>query len=116
MFRRVTPSSRLSRRNDVRDANPKWEALENRRLMSLAGNQLFPADNPWNQQITTAPVAANSSTLVASVGTSRGLHADFGSGTWQGADIGIPYNVVTGSQPKLEVVIDAYADESDRLP
>ena len=35
------------------------ERLEERTVPALLGQQLFPADNPWNQQITTAPVAAN---------------------------------------------------------
>ena len=29
---------------------------------------------------------------------------------------GIPYNIVPGSQPKVPVTIDAYADESDLVP
>jgi hypothetical protein len=80
------------------------------------GNTLFPADNPWNEKITNAPVAANSAALVASIGLTSGLHADFGAGLYQGALIGIPFNVVSGTQPKVNVVIDAYASESDLLP
>ncbi len=91
------------------------EPLEGRVLLSLAGNQLFPADNPWNQKITNAPVAANSDVLVASIGATARLHPDFGT-VWDGANIGIPYNVVSGTQPKVTVVIDAYPDESDLLP
>ena len=44
------------------------EALEARALLTLSGNQLFPADNPWNESVAAAPVAANSATLVASIG------------------------------------------------
>ena len=36
------------------------EALEDRTMPTLLGQHLFPADNPWNQKITSAPVAANS--------------------------------------------------------
>jgi hypothetical protein len=43
------------------------------------------------------------------------VHADFGSGEWDGAPIGIPYVVVPGSQPKVSVSFD-YADESDPGP
>src|SRR6516225_5356349 len=91
------------------------EELEWRIAPSLAGSQLFPADNPWNQRITNAPVAANSATLVASIGQFSPFHPDFGT-TYAGALNGIPINIVTGSQPKIPVTIDAYADESDLLP
>src|SRR6516225_8942725 len=92
------------------------EELEWRIAPSLAGNQLFPADNPWNQRITSAPVAANSSTLVNSIGAGSHVHADFGSSLYAGSYIGIPINVVSGTQPKINVVIDAYASESDLQP
>ena len=91
------------------------EGLELRRLLSLNGNQLFPSDNPWNHPITDAPVAANSATLVASIGASKPLHPDFGTINNGGLN-GIPYNTVTGSQPKVNVTIDAYPSESDLDP
>ncbi len=91
------------------------EALEERLVPTLNGDTLFPADNPWNQKITSAPVAANSATLVASIGATAHLHPDFGT-TWAGALNGIPYNVVSGTQPKVNVVIDAYPTESDLVP
>jgi len=43
------------------------------------------------------------------------LHPDFGSGTWDGEPIGIPYNIVGGSQPKVNITFD-YAEESDSGP
>src|SRR2546423_1672738 len=81
------------------------ELLEERQVPTLLGNNVFPADNPWNQKIANAPVAANSATLINAVGAATTLHADFGSGIYDGANIGIPYNVVTGTQPKLSVVV-----------
>ena len=99
----------------VRRTPPRLEELEPRVTPSLMGNQLFPSDNPWNQKITNAPVAANSAALVSAIGLNAPLHADFGT-TYAGALNGIPYNVVSGSQPKVNVVIDAYPDESDLLP
>lgn len=92
------------------------EQLEDRLVPTVVGNQVFPLDNPWNQKITNAPVAANSATLISSIGSTRGLHPDFGAALWEGAKIGIPYNVVSGSQPKITVVIDGWPDESDLLP
>lgn len=93
------------------------EELEGRDLPStLLGNQIFPLDNPWNQKINNAPVSAMSATWLASLGTNNMLHPDFGSGLYAGVSMGIPYNVVSGSQPKLRVVVDAYPDESDLQP
>ena len=33
--------------------------LEDRIVPTLLGDQVFPADNPWNQRIDHAPVANN---------------------------------------------------------
>jgi hypothetical protein len=41
---------------------------------------------------------------------------DFGSGTWDGGPIGIPYNVVDGSQVTKYTFKFTYADESDPGP
>jgi hypothetical protein len=81
----------------------------------LAGCPVFPASNPWNQRVDKLPVAPDSAAIVASIGRDAPLHADFGSGRWQGAPIGIPYDVVSRSTPRSRVVFD-YADESDRGP
>jgi hypothetical protein len=81
----------------------------------LAGCPVFPASNPWNQRVDKRPVAADSAAIVASIGRDAPLHADFGSGLWQGAPIGIPYDVVVRATPRSRVVFD-YADESDRGP
>jgi len=78
----------------------------------LAGCAVFPADNVWNAPVDTLPADANSAAYVATVGASVTLHADFGSGLYQGAPIGIPYVVVPGGQPKLPVTF-SYRDESD---
>src|SRR5438045_9386824 len=105
----MPPSGRLRR-------SPTVEALEARDLPTLLGSPVFPADNPWNQRVDAAPVASNSSTLVASIGVNADLHPDFGSGTSEGAFIGIPYIVVDHSQPAVDVIIGDYADESDLIP
>ena len=76
---------------------------------------LFPADNWWNQDISQAPVAAESPALISFInnGGNRRLHPDFGgfSGSGQGI-YGIPYVVVGGDQPKRQVQF-YYPDESD---
>ena len=43
------------------------------------------------------------------------MHADFGSGLYEGGPIGIPYVTVARSQPRVPVSFD-YADESNRGP
>jgi hypothetical protein len=80
---------------------------------SLNGRRLFPGDNPWNQDISTVPVDANSATLIAHCGGGN-LHPDFGT-VWNDAPNGIPYVVVTGTQPRVAVTFD-YDDESDAGP
>ena len=80
---------------------------------SLDGRRPFPADNPWNLDVSNAPLDPRSSTLIASCGA-RNLHPDFGT-TYNGAPNGIPYVVVHGSQAKVPVTFD-YDDESDHGP
>ena len=83
---------------------------------SLNGAIPFPANNAWNTDISGAPVDANSDALIASIGLTRGLHPDFGSGLYEGAPIGIPYVVVSSTQPKVAVTFTDYGDESDPGP
>ncbi|MES2583108.1 MAG: hypothetical protein V4627_10360 [Pseudomonadota bacterium] len=83
---------------------------------SLNGAIPFPANNAWNTDISGAAVDANSDALIASIGLTRGLHPDFGSGLYEGAPIGIPYVVVSSTQPKVAVTFTDYGDESDPGP
>ena len=75
---------------------------------------LFPADNVWNVAIDTLPIDANSAAYIATIGATRSAHPDFGT-VYNGAPNGIPYIVVAGSQPRVQVSFD-YADESDPGP
>jgi hypothetical protein len=83
--------------------------------------ELFPADNAWNQDISGVTADPNSASYLANYATT-GLHADFGSGLWDNAPIGIPFVVVCGSQKKSPIVFRAnsydgdYGDESDPGP
>ncbi|HYO44629.1 MAG TPA: hypothetical protein VES19_15630 [Candidatus Limnocylindrales bacterium] len=72
---------------------------------------VLPADNVWNVRVDARPVAANSATLIGSIGTGRTFHMDFGSY----AGYGIPYQVVDASTPRRAVTFD-YEDESDSGP
>jgi len=83
---------------------------------SLNGALPFLSGNAWNSDISTAPVDANSDALIASIGLTRGLHPDFGSGLYDGSPIGIPYVVVGGAQAKVAITFGDYADESDPGP
>jgi len=82
---------------------------------------IFPADNAWNQDVSALAVVTNSSQILSSYSTA-GVKADFGSGLWDDAPIGIPFVVVCGSQQKVPVVFRSngydgnYGDESDPGP
>ncbi len=109
---------RPARRAAGRALRLQLEILEDRTVPTLLGNTLFPADNPWNQPITNAPVAANSNAVLSSIISQYGdgqLHPDFGQDYFAAQPLyGIPYNVVHGNTtPKIHVVIDSYASESD---
>jgi hypothetical protein len=48
-------------------------------------------------------VHPNSDAIVRSIGLDEHVHADFGSGLWDGGPIGIPYTTVRRGQPKVPV-------------
>jgi hypothetical protein len=77
--------------------------------------QIFPADNPWNKDISSEPVDPYSNQIISNFSGSP-VKADFGSGTWQGAPIGIPYVIVCGDQQRINVNFTDYGDESDVGP
>jgi hypothetical protein len=81
----------------------------------IAGCPVFPKSNPWNQRVDHLPVAGNSDAIIRSIGAGDTMHADFGSGLWDGGPIGIPFVTVGKGQPRVHVGFD-YADESDRGP
>jgi hypothetical protein len=75
---------------------------------------VFPKNNAWNQRVDTLPVAADSAQLISSIGLDAPVHADFGSGTWDGGPIGIPFDVVSKKTHRSHVSFE-YADESNRV-
>jgi hypothetical protein len=81
----------------------------------VGGCPVFPKDNAWNQRVDELPVASNSDAIVRSIGVDATMHADFGSGIWDGGPIGIPFVTVGGGQPRVHVGFD-YASESDTGP
>jgi len=79
---------------------------------ALAGCPMFPADNDWNLDVSSAPVDPRSDAYLAFMGASwRNLHADFGANP----TYGIPFVVVAGSQPRTPMSF-LYSGESDPGP
>jgi hypothetical protein len=78
-------------------------------VVAAGSCRLFPGDNPWNQDISGAPLDPRSDAWVASIGTGANVHPDVGR------NYGIPYVEVGADQPHVPVSFD-YADESDPGP
>ena len=72
------------------------------------GRTLFSADNWWNQDVSGAPLDAQSDGFIDYIGRSRTLHPDFGPPPY-----GIPYVGVSGAQARVPVTFVDYGDESD---
>jgi hypothetical protein len=81
----------------------------------LGGCSVFPADNPWNQDVSALPVHADSDTFIDSIGRGDHVHPDFGT-QWEGAPIGIPFITVGAGEPSMPIHFVAYGDESDPGP
>jgi hypothetical protein len=84
-------------------------------LASARRCPVFPKSNQWNLPVDKLPLAGNSGAMVRSIGIDRPVHADFGSGNYNGGPIGIPYITVSGRAHKTRVSFD-YSDESDKGP
>lgn len=82
----------------------------------IDGCPILPANNIWNTPIDTLAVDPNSNAYVTTIGAATHPHADFGSGLWNGAPIGIPFVVVPASQPMVTINISPYGSESDPGP
>jgi hypothetical protein len=70
---------------------------------------VFPADNPWNADVSASPVHPRSAAWVGSIGSGGRLHPDVGT------VYGIPYVEVGAGQARVPVTFE-YADESDPGP
>jgi len=78
---------------------------------------LMPGNNVWKVPIDRLPVDSHSANYIRSIGADKGMHLDFGSGTYDGSAIGIPITVLDGRSPvKLVQPQFDYADESDKGP
>jgi hypothetical protein len=87
----------------------------------IGGCQIFPADNPWNRDVSRDPVDPISDTYIRYMGSSPGadwnLRQDWG--TANEPFYGIPWVVVPASQALVPITFDPSdnaSDESDRGP
>jgi hypothetical protein len=113
------PEARPTRGRDARDtgsaatsspaSKPASQPADLGPNANLHRHKFFPADNPWNKDVSKDAVDPNSDALVKSIGLEKGLHPDFGPSA------GIPYVVVDGKQPRVAVEFE-YKDESDPGP
>ena len=85
-------------------------------LTTLNGFVPFQSTSLWNADISNAPVDPNSANYINFIGSTVTLHPDFGAGTFHNQTIGIPYQVVAGTQAKVPVTLGAFFDESDPGP
>jgi hypothetical protein len=72
----------------------------------LEALQVFPADNPWNQDVSQWPVHANSKNIITSIGPNKPFRYN--------ADMG--FVIVPPDQKEIDVKIVSYPDESDKGP
>lgn len=72
----------------------------------LAALQVFPPDNPWNQDISTLPVHADSARIIASIGAGKTL----------GYNLDMNFVIVPPNQKRIPVKMLQYPAESDPGP
>jgi hypothetical protein len=65
--------------------------------------------------VDSLPVDPNSEAYKQTIGLTKNLHPDFGSGLYDGNPIGIPYVLVPGNQARVNITFD-YDGESDPGP
>jgi hypothetical protein len=89
----------------------------------LSGLSIFPSINPWRTDITQAPLDPRSSAIISFLDqTTAPPFADFGSGLYLGAPIGIPFVVACANQALVPVAYRSnaydgnYGSESDPGP
>ncbi len=68
--------------------------------------QIFPRDNPWNEDIAQRPVAENSKRIIARIGPAKRL----------AYNLDMAFIIVPADQKKLSIKFSGYPDESDKGP
>jgi hypothetical protein len=84
-------------------------------VTTIAGCQIYPADNAWNRDISADPVdTVAMANVMPNLSPNSGLHADWGDTT---ENYGIPFNVVSGAPRVPMTWSESWGyDESDQLP
>jgi len=72
----------------------------------LAALQVFPPDNPWNEDISSRPVHPNSARMIASIGADKGLRYN----------LDMSFILVPSNQKRVPVKLVTYPAESDEGP
>jgi hypothetical protein len=72
----------------------------------LEAMQVFPPDNPWNQDVSKMPVAKDSALLVATIGADKNL----------GYNLDMGFILVPPDQKRVPVKLVDYPNESDPGP
>jgi len=81
---------------------------------SLGACPVFPANNPWNTDVSTMPLDPGSAAYITRIQADGAdfLHADFGGG----GTYGIPYVTVPGNEPRVPINFWQYPGESNPGP
>jgi hypothetical protein len=74
---------------------------------------LFPPDNWWNVDISSAPVDANSANFITYIGPEDGMHPDFGAEDTFPLIYGMVHLSVPGTQPLVPVEFVEFGNQSD---
>ncbi len=65
---------------------------------TIGGCTIFPADNPWNQDVSALSLNANSTAYISNMSPTKGMHPDWGD--WTTDFYGIPFSSGTGATPQ----------------
>ena len=86
------------------DAPVLFDTPEADRILSAM--QIFPPDNPWNEDISNRPVHPDSAAIIRSIGADAPL----------GYNLDMNFVIVPPDQPRVPVSVTMYPDESDPGP
>lgn len=83
----------------------------------LGGCPVFPADSPWNTDVSAMALAGDSATLIGAQAAGHDVHLDFGDTQ---SEYGIPFALVPATQRRVPIAFGTdgadYGDESDHGP
>jgi hypothetical protein len=82
---------------------------------TIAGCRIYPPDNPWNADVSRAPLHARSAEFIAAMNPTRAMHADWGD--WSTNHYGIPWAAGMAAAPvALQWTTSWGPRESDPMP